>query len=67
MARKSRSDDRKFMKNIEPVEEDDRERLNEMGPAPESGIYYKTRTEDFTEYWRHGSQTSKIKKLCIKI
>lgn len=44
--------------DVEPVEEDNRERLNKMGPAPESGVYHKPRKEDFTEYRRHGSQRS---------
>lgn len=48
---------RKFMKNIEPVKEDNRERLNEMGPEPQWGIYHKTRTEDFTENWKHEYET----------
>lgn len=29
-----------------------------MGPAPEGGVYHKPREEDFTDYWRHESQTS---------
>lgn len=45
-------------KNIKPVEENNRERLNKMGPAPQGGIYHKPGTEDFTKNWRHQSQTS---------
>ena len=42
-----------FMKDIEPVKEDNREGLNEVGPASERGIYYKTGSEDLTENRRH--------------
>lgn len=31
--------------------------MNEMGPAPEGGIYHKPGTEDFTNNRRHESQT----------
>lgn len=44
--------------NIKPVEENNRERLNKMGPAPQGGIYHKPGTEDFTNNRRHQSQTS---------
>jgi len=30
-----------------------------MSPAPICGIYHKPRNEEFTENWRHESQTSK--------
>lgn len=32
-----------------------------MGPAPICGIDHKPRKEEFTENWRHESQTSKPK------
>jgi hypothetical protein len=30
-----------------------------VGPAPKDGVYHKPREEDFTDYWRHESQTSR--------
>lgn len=38
-----------FWENIEPVEEDDGERLNEMSPASEGGADRITKAEDLTE------------------
>lgn len=34
--------------NIEPVEKDNREGLNKVGPESKRGIYDEPRTEDFT-------------------
>lgn len=45
-------------KNIKPEEENNRERLNKMGPAPEGGVYHKPGIIYFTKNWRHQSQTS---------
>ncbi|KAK8490275.1 hypothetical protein V6N11_048201 [Hibiscus sabdariffa] len=33
--------------------------MNEMGPAKECGTDHKPRKEDFTQNWRHESQTSR--------
>lgn len=41
--------------NIEPVEEYNREGLNEVGTTMERWVYSKSRKQDFTEYRRHQS------------
>lgn len=38
-----------------------------MGPAPESRIDHIPRKEDFTENWRHESQTSRTKYLASRL
>lgn len=38
-----------------------------MGPAPKGGVYHKPREEDFTDYWRHESQTSRKRYYASKI
>lgn len=32
-----------------------------MGPASKGGIYHKPGMEDFTDNWRHQSQTSSLR------
>lgn len=48
-------------KHVEPVKENNGERLNKMGPEPKSRVYHQTRKEDFTEYRRHESRTSRTR------
>lgn len=38
-----------------------------MGPAPECGIYHTPRKKDFTENWRHESQTSRTVSLALRL
>jgi len=48
--------------NIEPVEEDNGERLNQVGPASEGGVYHKPNKlgkRDFS----HQCQTSSFKTI----
>ena len=53
-------------KNVEPVEEDDGQRLNEMGPATEGGVDSKAGPENFTKNRRHQSLTSIDSMLNVK-
>lgn len=53
-------------KNVEPVEEDNGQGLNEMGPATEGGIDSQAGPKNFTENRRHQSLTSIDPMLSMK-
>jgi len=38
--------------NVEPVEENNRERLNQVCPASERRVYGEAREENLADYWR---------------